>query len=314
MLKLQFKDRRREAVWLVDQVFTIGKSANNSLMVDHAGVNEFHAEIINQHDQLTLVNKCDGIGVWVNGLPISDQTHISAGDSITLGELELELVDPKNSQTSAAKPKKKSSDWSISSKASWLDKSRYQILDKVIIGRDSACDIVLPLEHLSRQHVMLELRKGQLFVKDLDSANGTYLNGERVNEAPLKAGDKLKLDVVTFEVGGPTHDPHKTIIRTVANKEKTKLLDASATSSQAMNTKGHTPTSTKPANSPNTTTAAQAKAARVQKKKLAASGKQDWISGKDTEPENKPSQSGAVFVVIGIILVAAAVAVVLTQS
>ena len=225
MLKLQFKDRRREAVWLVDQVFTIGKNARNSLMVDNAGVADFHAELINHHDKLTLVNKSEGIGVWVNGLPISDETEVKAGDSITLGELELELVDPKSGtapQQTAASPK---TDWSISSKASWLEHGRYVIEDKVIIGRDSSCDIVLPLEHLSRRHVALEVRRGQLFVQDLDSANGTYLNGERVKEAPLKAGDKLKLDVVTFEVGGPTHDPHKTIIRSVSSPKKTKVRE-----------------------------------------------------------------------------------------
>lgn len=295
MLKLQFKDRRREAVWLVDKVFTIGQNVRNSLMVDNVGVADFHAELINDHDQLTLVNKSGGISVWVNGMPISDQTEVRAGDTIVLGELELELVDPKAGASTPKLEAKAKSDWSISSKASWLERGRYVIEDKVVIGRDPSCDIVLPLDHLSRQHVALEVRRGQLFVKDLDSANGTFLNGEKVKEAPLKAGDKLKLDVVTFEVGGPTHDPHKTIIRTVSSPKKTKVREdkePARASAPAVN-------------------ASKAKAAKA--KRLVADGKQDWISGQNTQPKPAKSSSGAVFIVIGVTLLVAAAWVISQQ-
>jgi pSer/pThr/pTyr-binding forkhead associated (FHA) protein len=299
MLKLQFKDRRRESVWLVDKVFSIGKNARNSLMIDHAGISEFHAELINNNDQLELINKAEGMGVWVNGIPISDQTMVNAGDAITLGELELELVDPKSQTAKPSANAAEKSDWSISSKASWLEQNRYAIKDKVIIGRDATCDIVLPLEHLSRQHVALEIRNGQLFVKDLESANGTYLNGEKVKDSPLKAGDKLKLDVVTFEVGGPTHDPHKTIIRTVSSPDKTKVREPK---------QANKPTPTKPAPARPTSPATRAAANR---KKLSADGKQDWISKKTSTPQ--PSgKSGATIVVIGLLLLVAA-AVVLMQ-
>lgn len=296
MLKLQFKDRRREAVWLVDKVFTIGHNARNSLMVDNVGIAEFHAELINEHDKLTLVNKSGGLSLWVNGMPISDHTVVKAGDTITLGELELELVDPKAGPSAPKTETKGRSDWSISSKASWLDKGRYAIEDKVIIGRDPSCDIVLPLDHLSRQHVTLEIRRGQLFVKDLDSANGTFLNGERVKEAPLKAGDKLKLDVVTFEVGGPTHDPHKTIIRSVSSPKKTEVREEQHAARPATPAMPRT----------------KAKAAK-KAKRLVADGKQDWIQGQQTRPEPSKSSSGGVFILVGLALLIAAVWVISQQ-
>ncbi len=293
MLKLQFKDRRRESVWLVDKVFSIGKNARNSLMVDHAGIVDFHAELVNNQDQLTLINKANGTGIWVNGIPISDETKLSAGDEVKLGELELELVDPKKQMSTPASNVTPKSDWSISSKASWLEQNRYEINDKVIIGRDATCDIVLPLEHLSRQHVALEIRNGQLFVKDLESANGTYLNGEKVKDSPLKAGDKLKLDVVTFEVGGPTHDPHKTIIRTVSSPKKTKVRDAEQASTKPPQKNAPTPR------------------ASIKKKKLSSDGKQDWIAEKSSAQSPK-GKSSAFVMGIGVVLLIAA-AVILTQ-
>ena len=283
-------------MWLVDQVFSIGKDARNSLMVDHNGVEDFHIEIISDQDKLRLLNKAGGLGVWVNGLPISEETELNAGDQITIGELELELVDPKQNTPAIEVPTH--SDWSIFSKASWLEKNRYTVEDKLIIGRDASCNIVLPLEHLSRQHVALEVRKGQLFVRDLDSANGTYLNGERVTEAPLKAGDKLKLDVVTFEVAGPTHDPHKTIIRTVSSPEKTKVKDRPTTTAQTAQ--------------PKQVVAAAKRNKSPEKKRLAANGKQDWIGKQGTGEQAKASKGGGLLIV-GVILVLACAGLIISQ-
>lgn len=302
MLKLQFKDRRREAVWLVDHIFSIGKHPRNSMMVDNSGVEDFHIELVNQNDSLKLINKAGGVGVWVNGMPIAEETQLKANDQIKIGELELELVDPKQHMTLSGSSADQKKPWAISSKASWLEKNHYDITDKIVIGRDSSCDIVLPLEHLSRQHVELEVRKGQLYVKDLDSANGTFLNGERISEAAANAGDKLKIDVVTFEISGPTHDPQKTIIRTLKSTKKTKLK-------AEQNIGAHASVQPGQANSPIGGNRAQGK-----RKNLVADGKQDWIGKGQTEPETKSSKNGIVFVAIGLLLLVAAAGAILSQN
>ena len=284
MLKLQFRDRRREAVWLVDRTFTIGKNSRNSLMIDSDGICEFHAELINKSETLTLINKAGGTGVWVNGLPISETSPVRAGDKITLGELELELIDPKHN-IATQKPIIKKADWSLFSKASWLEKSSFPITGKLIIGRDASCDIALPLEHLSRQHCAIEIRSGLLYVSDLDSSNGTFLNGERIKESPVKAGDKIKLDVITFEVRGPTHDPHKTIIRTVPNKQRTKVREEHGTQNQK----------SKPV--------VTSKKAITTPKSLVASGKQTWISdNKQQYSSPKKGSSKRIFFLAGLTL------------
>jgi pSer/pThr/pTyr-binding forkhead associated (FHA) protein len=56
----------------------------------------------------------------------------------------------------------------------------------VIIGRGGAntrCDIVLPERQVSRQHAEIYFERGRYFLKDLGSKNGTYLNGQPVDEA-----------------------------------------------------------------------------------------------------------------------------------
>ena len=63
-----------------------------------------------------------------------------------------------------------------------------------------------------------------LFVKDLDSANGTFLNGKRVAEARVKRGDELRFDALTFGVMGPSDDMAKTTVRQVP--VKTEVVEA----------------------------------------------------------------------------------------
>jgi len=61
--------------------------------------------------------------------------------------------------------------------------------DKVTLGRAADNDIVLPETAVSSHHCCV-LRQGAAFMlKDLDSTNGTILDGELVKEAPLKPGD-----------------------------------------------------------------------------------------------------------------------------
>ena len=72
-----------------------------------------------------------------------------------------------------------------------------------IIGRDPGCDIVAAGAHVSRRHAELTLRSGKLWVKDLGSSNGSFVNGKRCDEVALRNGDEVKFDAMTFKVVGP---------------------------------------------------------------------------------------------------------------
>jgi len=302
MLKLQFRDRRREAVWLVDRTFTIGRNPSNSLMIEDSEIKDFHAEIINDKDQLSLINRSSDQSLWVNGKVVNGHIKIHAGDAITIGNIELELVDPKLNTKLPETPRQREAadNWAICSNASWLEQNRFAINHKVIIGRDKSCDITLPLEHLSRQHVELEVRGGQLFIKDLDSSNGTFLNGKQITESLVKSGDKIKLDVITFEVEGPTYDPNKTIIRTVApDPAKTPAEKQTAPSSS---------TNKKPSVKPVNKKQSHASDSRVANKRLAANGKQKWISEDSRQKTPKKSKTGLLLLVASAILAVASAA------
>lgn len=75
----------------------------------------------------------------------------------------------------------------------------------IVMGRDPAtCNYVLADDRVSRVHTMVFHKDRKFMVKDLNSSNGTYLNGKRVSGAPvLNAGDIIEVRPFTFEFVSP---------------------------------------------------------------------------------------------------------------
>jgi pSer/pThr/pTyr-binding forkhead associated (FHA) protein len=70
-----------------------------------------------------------------------------------------------------------------------------------VIGRQKGCAVRIPSEGVSRHHCRLTFADDILTVEDLESANGTYLNGQRIQEPrAVRPGDRLEVGPVIFVV------------------------------------------------------------------------------------------------------------------
>lgn len=67
-----------------------------------------------------------------------------------------------------------------------------------LVGRESEAQIRIPASGVSRRHCSFEVRNGDVILRDLKSRNGTYVNGERIEERALKAGDAIAIDEFVF--------------------------------------------------------------------------------------------------------------------
>ena len=63
--------------------------------------------------------------------------------------------------------------------------------DKITIGRDDTNDIVLNNPTISREHSEINFSDGIISIKDLGSANGTFINNVKMDEAVLDIGDEI---------------------------------------------------------------------------------------------------------------------------
>lgn len=73
---------------------------------------------------------------------------------------------------------------------------RYQLAERVILGRSADCDLSLDEAAVSRRHAEIFWQYVHYQIRDLDSANGTFVNGQPVNEIPLANGDLVELGLV----------------------------------------------------------------------------------------------------------------------
>ena len=69
------------------------------------------------------------------------------------------------------------------------------------IGRAPECELVLSDNRVSRRHARLAPRDGVLILTDLGSTNGTRVNGHRVTEVVLGAGDRVQIGETSLLVG-----------------------------------------------------------------------------------------------------------------
>lgn len=67
-----------------------------------------------------------------------------------------------------------------------------------IVGRDEEADIIVEDHNVSRRHCSITGLPNGIRVQDLNSTNGTWVNGKRITAAILKNGDKLQIGDIAF--------------------------------------------------------------------------------------------------------------------
>ena len=78
----------------------------------------------------------------------------------------------------------------------------YDLDDELTIGRSPGCGVAMPEDiYTSTLHARLFRRNDQLWVEDLGSTNGTFVNSEQITQAVrLGKGDLLQIGSTVFEV------------------------------------------------------------------------------------------------------------------
>ncbi len=94
-----------------------------------------------------------------------------------------------------------------------------------VIGRREDCDLRIPLGDVSRKHCRLIVDGDAIRVEDLGSSNGTFRNGERIQQSDFATGDTLQVGPVVFVLqmdGVPADDELQpvTVQSLAASKEK----------------------------------------------------------------------------------------------
>ena len=71
----------------------------------------------------------------------------------------------------------------------------------ISIGRDHDCDIALRSSSVSRYHAVIKISHDAVIFEDLNSTNGSFINGRRIKRQLLKDGDRLEVGAVPLRFG-----------------------------------------------------------------------------------------------------------------
>ena len=184
----------------------IGRSRNCDIILSEEGASKEHAEIRKRGDKFLLIDLKSTNGTLVNGKKA--EVHIlSCGDLIQIEEAELKVEGERLTPKTVPR-RERGKIYLIDEKSG----ERYA-LDKstIRIGRNEENDIIIPEPTVSAHHAEIRKRGEKFILIDLDSDNGTFLNGRRVKIAELKGGERISFDIFPFSFFNPS--PRHTLIR-----------------------------------------------------------------------------------------------------
>lgn len=72
--------------------------------------------------------------------------------------------------------------------------------DKISIGRNPANQLVLASQSVSSYHAQIYFEHGRYMLEDLNSTNGTFMNGIRIDRKSLQPGDEIRISQTLLKV------------------------------------------------------------------------------------------------------------------
>jgi len=203
---------------LKDSGLIIGRK-DADLVVAEKSVSRKHCEIIKKDGEWRITDLGSTNGTLLNGEKIEGEVKLHHLDEIGVGRAailfaeteamtELSLADREDEASSSLDLTKieaadKEPDHPLPEGREFIleymtgaKKGRSIKLEKsrVIIGRAEGADVVLVDNGVSRKHAMLEIHsRDQMYLSDLASQNGTWLNGLRIRTTRLILGDLIRM-------------------------------------------------------------------------------------------------------------------------
>lgn len=194
-------------------VFEAGRSAGNHVCLKDDSVAMSHFRVCRNGQQYSVYDLGTKRGTFVDGQRI-EKVDLAAGSVIQAGDvrIQFDLVDEETPGRLASSAPDSNEKDAQALNGGVLTKTRASTPTLVVIdgedrgkrlplvgkaqfkiGRAVTADLKLLDGKISREHCMVEVVRDQYIVIDLESANGTIVNGDRVKKTVLKEGDFIRL-------------------------------------------------------------------------------------------------------------------------
>jgi pSer/pThr/pTyr-binding forkhead associated (FHA) protein/pimeloyl-ACP methyl ester carboxylesterase len=189
---------------------SLGRATTNDIFINDGRISRNHARIECNPHSCTLFDTGSINGTFVNDARI-DRAILQPGDVITLGgstlrfDLTKRLDEPEMTVIDSEDDLAHSLEFEVlpvvlnETKTSRLvvhtpEQTReisLEDLDQISIGRTEENDLLINHPKVSRKHAEVRHEGGGFILRDLNSTNGTWMSGERINQVVLEDGDQF---------------------------------------------------------------------------------------------------------------------------
>jgi len=169
----------------------IGRAPENDLVLSDPLVSAHHARVARRNGDFLITDLDSTNATLVNGERLRGGTRsLSSGDTVTVGDTDLRFVIGVFGQSgSAGEPASKTRSFPFVGEA-------------IRIGRHPNNDVVLDDPKVSRFHAEILSTQGGAEVRDLETTNGTRLDGRLISRARLSTGSEIGIGSFVFIFGG----------------------------------------------------------------------------------------------------------------
>jgi pSer/pThr/pTyr-binding forkhead associated (FHA) protein len=220
-MKLLFPNGEHEPVELREGISLVGSVSDAQVMLAAPSIAARHCELHMRGETGSVVPLDAAAATVLNGRQISGETPIKPGDLLLFGKVGCRVVaiektapqpirkapapsgdDDGRTRVRMALPK-----YLLRGVSGPTFGKTYAMVGTLIVGRSTDCGISIASDEISRHHAKLQVVPDGVMVEDMGSANGTFVNNQRVHAGTLlKAGDELRVDTVRFMLMSPTMD------------------------------------------------------------------------------------------------------------
>ncbi len=219
---VEFKTSRKSAGRLVlaeGADYCVGSSKSCQIQFAGPDILPEHARLYTR-DGTLWIEPIGSSKLMLNGSPITAASVINNGDWVAFGAILLQVhlpEEPTDKEKSEAQPA--------------LDVAAKHGSDEVIIGRAPGCGLPIDSPLISREHARLLITADGIWLEDLRSTNGTWVNGKRIEERlQLHPGDQISFANFGFVFTGTSLEPTEVGNRVrVAAHQLTKTVTDRAT-------------------------------------------------------------------------------------
>ncbi|MCW5860055.1 MAG: FHA domain-containing protein, partial [Caldilineales bacterium] len=202
VITIRMADGRGQRHRLSRQPLTMGRDPGCDIHFDLDNVSRQHAHVQWTEYGCEIRDLDSRNGVWVNDERVS-RKFLQPGDRISLGRdmpgihsITFELVTEAEHEHEHRREERSSVDDSSGTSLGMLPLAGRNAM---VIGRDPRCHLPLDSPLVSRQHARIDPGpQGSYIVTDLQSKNGTFVNGRRVTRAALRPGDRIRIGPFKF--------------------------------------------------------------------------------------------------------------------